>query len=267
MSKIKFVYIYIKIIYMSEKMQVPTEIIDLPSKGLLYSSENPLSEGKVEMKYMTAKEEDILTNVNLLKQGLAMEKVMKSLIKSPIDYSTLLLGDRNALLIATRILSYGKVYSFKFRNPNTDLEEVIDYDLQNIGFKEIDYSLLSDKNEFSFTLPHSKTDLTFKLLTVGDSKKMEEEIKGLKKSLGFEPGELTTRLKYQITSVNGDRSTKTIREFVDGDYLLAMDSRELRKEIAKVTPDIDTIITFKTSDGEEHVIDLPLGIDFFFPGS
>ena len=84
---------------MAEKFTLPTETIELPSQGKVYDITNPLSSGTIEMKYMTAREEDILTNVNLLRQGLAIEKMLQSLIKSPIQYEDLILGDRNSLLI------------------------------------------------------------------------------------------------------------------------------------------------------------------------
>lgn len=247
-----------------QKFTVPTEMIDLPSKGLVYAKENALSSGQVEMKYMTAKEEDILTNVNLLRQGLAIEKMLKSLIKSPINYEDLTLGDRNGLLIAARILAYGKDYSFKY-NPNTGEEEVITVDLQTLKYKELDWSLFSNKNEFEFVLPHSKNTVTFKLLTLTDDKKIDEEIKGMKKVVGQEAGSISTRLKYQILSVNGDYSTKTVRDFIDQGYLLSRDSIELRKHIESVTPDIDLSINFTLKDGTEVKTDLPMTADFFFP--
>jgi hypothetical protein len=250
---------------MAEKFKVPTETIELPSKGLIYPKDNPLSSGKIEMKYMTAKEEDILTNVNLLRQGIAIEKMMKSLIVSDINYDDLIIGDRNGLFIASRILAYGKDYEFKYTNPNTGIDEVVTVDLQGLTNKEVNWSLFNNTNEFSFTLPHSKTELTFKLLTVSDDKKIEEEIKGIKKSIGLEAGVISTRLKYQILSVDGDRSTKTIREFIDGGYLLAIDSNPFRKYIASINPDIETKVTFKLKDGEEITTLLPLGADFMFP--
>jgi hypothetical protein len=252
---------------MSEvKFSVPTETIDLPSKGLLYPKENLLSLGSVEMKYMTAREEDILTNINLLKKGTAIEKMLQSLIKSPINYEDLTLGDRNALLISSRILAYGKDYSFTYKNVNTDEDEKITIDLQELKYKQVDYSKYNNINEFSFVLPYSKNEITYKILTVGDDKKIDEEIKGVKKSIGLEAGQLSTRLKYQITSVNGDRSIKTIREFIDLGYLLSRDSVELRQDIAKNSPDIDTKINFIMKDGSEINIDMPLGAEFFFPG-
>lgn len=250
-----------------QKFTVPTEMIDLPSKGLVYAKENPLSSGKVEMKYMTAKEEDILTNVNLLRQGLAIEKMLTSLIKSPIKYEDLTLGDRNGLLIAARILAYGKDYSFKYTNPNTGEEEKVEVDLQNLKYKEVDWSLFSNKNEFEFTLPHSKNTVVFKLLTVSDDKKIDEEVKGVKKMVGQDAGLLSTRLKHQIIAINGEYSQKTVREFIDQGYLLSRDSIELRKYMEKVTPDVDMNISFTFKDGTEETASLPMSAEFFFPGS
>src|SRR5210317_1731585 len=99
---------------MENKFQFPTEEVELPSKGLLYSDDSPLSSGKIEMKYMTAKEEDILTNSNYLQKGIVVDKLLQSLIISNIDYDELLIGDKNALLVAARILGYGKDYDVDY---------------------------------------------------------------------------------------------------------------------------------------------------------
>lgn len=250
---------------MQEKFKVPTETIELPSQGKLYPQDSELSKGVVEMSYMTAKHEDILTNINLIKKGTAIETVLKSLIQSPIKYEDLIMGDRNALVIATRILAYGNEYSFEYTDPETGNRETHVFDLSTLDHKKIDLSLLSSKNEFEFELPHTKNIVTFKILTVADDIKIEEEFEGLKKALGVEPGRLTLRLKHQLTSVNGDYSTKTVRDFVDGGYLLSKDSLELRRYINKVTPDIDTDITFTSKSGQEVTMGLPMSADFFFP--
>jgi hypothetical protein len=242
-------------------------MIDLPSKGLVYDKQNSLSAGQVEMKYMTAKEEDILTNVNLLRKGLAIEQALKSLIKSDINYEELTIGDRNGLMIASRILGYGKDYTFKYSNPATGEDEPITIDLQELKYKEVDFSLFTNKNEFVFVLPYSKNEITFKILTVGDDKKIDDEIKGMKKALGTEAGLVSTRLKHQITSINGDYGVKTVRDFIDQGYLLSRDALELRKYISSITPDIDTKIKFTTKDGTEVVMDMPMSAEFFFPGS
>ena len=251
---------------MAEKFTVPTEMIDLPSKGLVYPKENPLSAGQVEMKYMTAREEDILTNVNLLRQGLAIEKMLKSLIKTEVKYEDLTLGDRNALLVAARILAYGKDYNLKYANPNTGQEEVIVVDLQKLGYKKVDLSLFSNNNEVSYELPFTKNIVTFKILTIDDDKKIDEEAKGIKKALGQDAG-ISLRLKYQLTSINGDRSTKTIRDFIDSGALLSRDSNPLRQFVSSVTPDIEMKTTVSLADGTETEIDVPMTAEFFFPGS
>lgn len=251
---------------MAEKFTLPTETIELPSKGKAYPLENPLSAGTVEMKYMTAREEDILTNVNLLRQGIAIKKMLQSLIKSPIQYEDLTLGDRNALLIAARILAYGSSYTFEYFDAENDVKEQVTVDLQQLNNKQVDFSVFSNKNEFEFELPHSKNKITFKLLTVGDEEKIDQEIKGYKKATNLQAGELTTRLKHQILSVNGDYEQKSVRDFVDN-YLLAKDSNPLRAYIGTISPDIDLTINFTLSSGKEISESLPLTAEFFFPGS
>jgi len=94
------------------ELKIPTETVSLPSKGLLYPESSPLSKGEIEMKYMTAKEEDILTNANYLRNGTVIDKLLKALIITPINYDELVIGDKNAILIAARVLGYGKDYNF-----------------------------------------------------------------------------------------------------------------------------------------------------------
>jgi len=238
-----------------DNLKLPTETVELPSKGLLYSKDNPLASGTIEMKYMTAKEEDILTNATYIKNGTVIDKLLKSMIVSKINYDDLLIGDKNAILVAARILGYGKDYEFTIGDTTHTL------DLTQIENKEIDESLFnSGKNEFSYTLPHTDTNLTFKLLTHGDEKKIQKEIAGIKKLNNSNP-EGSTRLKYIITSVADSREPKDIREFVDN-YLLAKDAREFRKYVLKIQPDVD--LTFFPDDGGEAVA-IPIGISFFYP--
>jgi hypothetical protein len=239
---------------MSE-FKIPTEMVDLPSKGLLYPEGNPLAEGKVEMKYMTAKEEDILTNQAYIKQGIVLDKLLQSLIVTKINYDDLIVGDKNALMVAARVLGYGKDYDFVY-----DDESYV-VDLSTIENKVFDESLIKKgTNEFSYTLPNSGNLVTFKILTAGDDKKIDAELAGLKKINKDSSPELSTRLKYIITSVNGDREAKTIREFVDN-HFLARDSRLLREYIRQVQPDVD--LTFTTTSGEEVAI--PVNLSFFWP--
>lgn len=246
-------------------MALPTENVELPSKGLLYPLDNPLSSGVVEMKYMTAKEEDILSNQNYIKNGTVFDKLLKSLIVSKINYDDLCVGDKNAILIAARILGYGKDYQVKVPHPITGEEEIVTIDLAELKNREVDYSLCKNINEFTYKLPKSENEITFKILTHKDERSIDDELKGLKKiNLS---AEVTTRLKHAILAVNGDREKKAIREFIDN-YLLASDAQALRNYIKTVSPDLDLTFTFNGSDGyTQEGVDIPMGVSFFYPNT
>ena len=238
------------------KFTLPTEVIELPSKGILYPEDSELAKGTIEMKYMTAKEEDILTNQSYIQKGVVLDKLMKSLIVSKIDYDDLLIGDKNAIMVAARVLGYGKDYTFSY------LDEPHTVDLSLIENKPLDEKLFKDKtNEFSFTLPHSENVVTFRFLTHKDENAITRELEGLKKINKDSSPELTTRLKRIILSINGERDKKDIIDFVDN-YLLAKDSRALREHIKQIQPDVD--LTF-FPDGDEDGVNIPIGINFFWP--
>jgi hypothetical protein len=244
---------------MSE-FKVPTETVKLPSKGLLYPKESPLSKGEVEMKYMTAKEEDILTNANYIRNNTVIDKLLQSMIVTPIDYNELLVGDKNAILIAARVLGYGKDYNVFYGNENHTV------DLSQLEDKKVDYTLFeSGINDFSFTLPQTGNTVTFKLLTHGDEQKIDAEIKGLQKVNPNATTDVTTRLKYIITSINGNRDTKSIREFTD--TMLAQDARALRQYYAKITPDVDMRFIPKDKSYVGEGIEFTPGLNFFWPDS
>ena len=243
---------------MDQEQKFPTEVVELPSKGLLYAKESPLSSGTIEMKYMTAKEEDILTNQNFITNGTVIDKLLQALIvDKSINYSDLLVGDKNALLVAARILGYGADYEFDYQG------EKVTVDLTQIKNKDLSDNLnIEGKNEFSYTTPNTETLLTFKLLTHGDENKIEREVKGLKKINKESSAELSTRLKYIILSVNGSTEQQDIRSFVDNRFL-ARDSRAFRKHIADIMPDAD--IRFYPDGGSEEGVQIPIGIGFFWP--
>ena len=214
------------------------------------------------MKYMTAKEEDILTNQNYIRNGTVIDKLLQSMILSKINFEELLISDKDAIMIAARILGYGENYTFTY------LGEEATVDLTELKDKEFDESLITPGvNEFSFQLPHSKVNITFKLLTHGDEKKITRELEGLKKIKGKDIPEMSTRLKYIITSINGNRDQKSVREFVDN-YLLAKDSRALRDYIVQVSPGIDLKVSMVTESGDvQEDVTLPIGVTFFWPES
>jgi len=243
---------------MEQTQKFPTEIVDLPSMGKLYPKESQLSSGTIEMKYMTAKEEDILTNQNYIEKGIVIDKLLKALIvDKSISYNEILVGDKNALLIAARILGYGKDYEFNY-NGSTEL---------------IDLSLLENKklhpdvekattNAFNYTLPSTGVVITFKVLNHGDEAAIDQEVRGLKKINKESSAELSTRLKHMITAINGDAEKKTVRSFVDNQFL-ARDSRAFRKYLRDFQPDVD--MTFYPENGPEGGIDIPIGVNFLWP--
>jgi len=256
----------------AKKHQFPTEVVDLPSRGLLYPDGSSLQSGKVEMKYMTAKEEDILTTQSYIKQGVVLDKLFQSLIISngegkKVKYNELLLGDKNAIMIAARVLGYGKDYQCEINTPSGEkIKEVID--LAELKEKEIDYSIFTKGlNRFSFKLPAAKRTVEFKFLTHGDEPSIEAEIKAAKKFSRGVDSTLSTRLTYSIVSIDGDEDKMTIRKFVQNE-LLALDSRALRTYMRELQPDVDLNLCFDDpSTGEEFFMDLPIDTNFFWPGA
>jgi len=241
-----------------QSFKFPTEMVDLPSQGLLYPEGHPLASGKIEMKYMTAKEEDILTNQNYISQGIVLDKLLQSLIITKVNYDDIFIGDKNAILIASRILGYGKDYTFEYGGEEHTI------DLTSIENKTLNLELFTKgKNEFTFTLPASQVEVTFQLINGALEKRIEQELKGLKKLNKNNSPELTTRLKHIIIAVNGDSSPKTIREFIEN-YMLARDSKALRDYIRDIQPDIDMNVEIEV-EGVTEVISLPMGASFFFP--
>ena len=244
---------------MEQKFKLPTETVELPSKGLLYPKDSPLASGKIEMKYMTAREEDIITNTNYIKQGTVIDKLLQSLIVTPIDYGELLVGDKNAIMIAARILSYGASYDFEYDKVPQSI------DLSSIQPKPLhpDFEKAT-KNEFEFTLPNTGNQITFKILSHNDEGRIDQELKGLQKLNKDSKNEVTVRLAHLVTSVNGSTERKDIREFVN-QYFLAIDIRAFRKYYSEISPDLDMKVSVTNSEGEEEDVDLPIGISFFWP--
>ncbi len=206
---------------------------------------------------MTAKEEYILTNQSYIKKGIVLDKLLQSLIvDKAIKYDDLIVGDKNALLIAARILGYGSTYEFEYDGERQTL------DLSTLENKPFDESsIIKGKNEFEYELPKTKTKVLFKILDGRDERSIERELEGLKKINKDTSPELSTRLKYIITAIEGNPDKKGVREFVDN-YLLAQDSRALRNYIKLVQPDVD--LTF-FPDGTNYEATIPIGLSFFWP--
>ena len=246
-----------------QEFKFPTEVVELPSGGKLYPKDSPLYSGKIEIKYMTAKEEDILTSQNLIKKGVVIKQLLDSLIVSEgINSSDLILGDKNAVMVASRILAYGPEYTVEVVNPKTGNLFEHTFDLTDCKFKNISDDI--DRNEFEIELPYSKVKIKFKLLNGYDELDVDKELESYKKVGGTVSPELTTRLKHTIVSVNGDDSKSIINNFVDN--MLSRDSLFLRSEIKRVSPDIDLTQEIEI-EGETVTVTIPMAVNFFWPDS
>ena len=239
-----------------EENKFPTETVELPSKGVVYPPDHPLRSGKVEMKYMTAKEEDILTNQNYIKKGIVLDKLLESLTMGKFDIKELITGDKNALLISSRILGYGKDYTFSYDGTEYTV------DLTKLENKPFDETKITPRGTFMFTLPVTGTKVEFKLLSDKDNETIDQENESMKKFNKDSSSEVTIRLKHQIVSVEGDNDKNSIRMFVE--QMLAQDSRTLRKYIKDMSPDVNLSTSVKI-DGVEESIDIPISLSFFWP--
>ena len=247
----------------------PTEVLSLPSQGLLYPEDSPLRSGIIDVKYMTAKEEDILTSTNLIEQGLVITRLLESVIADPkVKLNDMLIGDKNALMVGTRVLGYGKDYEIMLTDPDTQERVEYSVDLTELKHRKIDKSLHQNGNNFEFELPNSKVVVGFKLMTEKDEvelTKINESFEKVEKLTGISYA-LTNRLKHQVVSIDGNTDQKEIDNFVDNKFL-ALDTRAYRKNLDKITPDIELKFDYTSQTGNLHTLDVPLGIDFFWPAA
>ena len=240
----------------------PTEVIDLPSQGKVYSKDSPLHEGKLELKYMTTREEDILMSENLIKKGVVIDKLLDSLIVTKgVKQQDLILGDKNAVLVAARILAYGPEYTAEVTNPKNQEETVSHtFDLSQCPFKELPKDVDYTDNSFNYTTQIGKNKIKFRLLTGKEEALIEKDLKQSSK-YGYNT-DITTRLRYTVTEVDGDSKDETITEYTQN--LLARDSMALRNHIQEISPDID--LTSEIEIGGETVsVSIPLTVAFFWP--
>jgi len=243
----------------------PTEVISLPSQGKCYPEGNPLSSGQVEIKYMTAKEEEILSSQNLIRKGVVLDKLFESIIVDKnINIDDILIGDKNAIMLATRILGYGPNYTIQVEDENGNAEDFT-VNLAEVQTKETDLSKLNIENKYTFTTK-SGTILEYRLLTHGDEKKIDADVKALERlNKGGASSELTTRYRYMITSVDGKTDTQSITSFINNRFL-TIDTRAFREEVRKIQPDVNMEFEYEDPQtGEMEVRPIPMGVGFFWP--
>ena len=251
----------------SAAFDFPTQVIGLPSEGKVYSESNPLSKGTLEIKYLTAREEDILADRNLINKGIVLQKLLESVVVQPgVNVDDLVIGDINAVYLATRMLGYGPDYDVEVTDPFSGERQKVTVDLSKIQTKDVNFSILNSQNRYEFTLPISNKKIVFKLLTHKDEKDINSEIQALERlSKGkTSAAEVSTRFKYMIVEVDGNTDRGFINKFVPN--MLAGDTKAFRKYVKEISPDLDLTFQFTSElTGETEALDIPFGINFFYP--
>lgn len=248
----------------------PTEFVDLPSKGELYPEGHPLKgKDKVEIKFMTAKEEDILTSRSLIKKGVAIDRMLESLlVDKSIKLDQLLLGDKNALMIGARISGYGSSYKTNVACPNCGVNAKFDFDLEKLNHssgeeaEELGVSR-TNNNTFTFSLPKTKAVLEIRPLFGKDEAELID-LAEKKKKANLPEETSTSQMKFYIVSVNGNKDKTAIKQFIDN--MPALDARQTRLIFRKVMPNIDMTQQFTCSSCSfEQEMEVPFTVDFFWP--
>lgn len=253
-----------------EKIQYPTEIVDLPSRGWFYSPGHPLASGRIEIKMMTAREEDILTSQNLIKKGIVLNRLLDSLIVDKrIKQDDIVLCDMNGIFVAVRRLAYGDKYGplkFKCTSCGEEHEQIVD--LSAIESKPFDFEKYpKGQNSFNFELPYAKKLISYKILTQKEDNMVDSEIKNMARVNKEKSAEVTTRLKYIIQSVDGDDDKAVIRKFIENE-LMAKDALALRKHIKNNIPDLDMTFDFTCNSCNTSMrMEVPITGQFFWPNA
>ena len=249
----------------NKKYDFPTEVITLPSEGKCYPEDHPLSSGELEIKYMTAKEEEILASQNLISKGVVLDKLFESIIADKkINIDDIIIGDKNAIVLATRILGYGPEY--KIQVPSIEGQTELQIDLSKVQTKDVDLDKLNRENIYEWVTPVGKNVIKWKILTHGDEKMIDTDVRAMNRlNKDGASAELTTRYRYMIKSVDGKEDTKSIVDFVNNKFL-ARDTRAFRTHIKELQPDMKMEFEYDNPNtGEKEMTPIPMGVGFFWP--
>jgi len=254
------------------KFITPTEFVELPSKGRFYKADHPLyNQDIVEIKHMTTREEDILTSVTLLKKGLALDRMLSSiLINKKVKVDDLFLGDKNALIISARIHGYGESYDTTIKCPTCELSQEYSFDLNSLEVHFPTEDLLNiygveitENGTLSFPLPKTEYVIELRFLTGGDEKKILEA-QSHKKKINFVGSTVSDFLKFVIISVNGVTDKRQLTDFIS--TLPALHARYIRKVYNKIMPGVTMEHPFACSECDyEGALEVPLTANFFWP--
>jgi len=253
------------------KWTCPTEIVDLPSEGQFYPEGHPLhGKDTIEINFMTAKEEDILASKALLRKGVAIDRMLESLlVDKSINVGDLVVGDKNAITVAARITGYGAEYETKVTCPACGAASEHTFDLSEVENKDPALAIkeygveVTDSRTFIIELPMTKARVECRLMTGKDEQSLMKAAQRKQKH-NLNSSALLEQFRSFIISVNGDSSMETLSTFITS--MPARDSRHLRKAYGAITPNVDMTQMFECEEcGEEAVLEIPLTAEFFWP--
>ena len=247
---------------------VPTEIIDLPSGGQYYDASTGLQgKASIEIKHLTVKEEDILSNSDFISRGVALEKLLDSIIVDKgIDQADFLPGDRNAILVGARIAGYGEDYQVQMRCNNCNKDATFDFDLSKVSSKKIDFEaekIVQREGLFFFTLPKTELEVGIRILSTEDESFLKKQ-KENKKSLNLETIDTLDFLRSVVVSAGGSEDPSLINQFIE--LIPAIDSRKIKTIYSKVVPGLDfnqEVVCPLCNKAQRR--EMPFSANFFWP--
>ena len=233
-----------------QRSTIPTELVRLPSQGKLYATDSPLRGGVLEMRYMTAYDEDILTNMSYAREGVLLDRLLESIIVTPgVSVDEIAQCDRDALIIQSRIMSYGPEYPVMVTDPKTNKSLDRTVDLRKLKHKP--FNLESDENgEFTYIVNDSIT-LKYKFLTAAQVKTISPE------------HSISDILTLMIRQVNESRKPADIAQYIKYSFL-AVDSRKFRQHVDENTPAVDLLVEFEGDAGDTFSSVFPIGSDLLW---
>ncbi len=257
---------------------VPTEFVNLPSKGKYYPPNHPLhNRDSVEIKYMTAKEEDILASASLIKSGVVFDRLLQSIMVDPINPNDLLIGDKNAILVASRITGYGTEYDTDVTCPSCSKRSKFTFDLSETRIdmppsERMPHNKLMDLPEAEETENGTYviilTDLEGAKVEIrplnGHDEKRLSSVTSAKIRNNLAESVVTDTLKTYIVSVNGNNSPNYIHQFVD--TLPASQARKIRIMYRQYMPKASVEGLYScASCGHRQELEVPINSNFFWP--
>jgi|TARA_R100000458_G_C8250675_1_gene227693 hypothetical protein len=248
----------------------PTEFVDLPSQGKFYPPGHALHNvDSLEIRFMTAKDEDILTSQALLRKGIALDRFLQNvLVDKSIRVDDLLVGDKNALIVRSRITGYGAEYQTSVTCPSCGAKQEYQFDLEDANLITATNLLengvnIQDDGTILFELPATQASVTVRMMTGRDEKELLRK-QNLNKKVNLTDSSLTDQLKMLIVSINGRTERRLIEQFVDS--MPAKDSRFLRTGYAKSLPTLDLAQHFACIECDHaQDMEVPFTTDFFWP--